>query len=75
MLETLLVADSLTKVLKDCVYNRRGRARQLLNVDILRKFFLLSHPVIDSVCGVLCEALVHLRLVQLDIAPLDDLGA
>jgi len=44
-------------------------------VDILCKFFLLSNPLIDSVCGVLYEALVHHLLVQLDLAPLDVLGA
>ena len=75
VLETLLVANGLSKVLKDCVYNRRRRALETINVDILRRFCLLSHPFIDSVCGVLCEALVHLHLVQLDLALLDVLGA
>ena len=76
VLETLFVADGLSKVLKDCVYNRGRRTPEVsTNVDILRRFCLLSHPFIDSVCGVLCEALVHLYLVQLDSAALDILGA
>ena len=80
VLETLLVANSLTKVLKHCVYNCRGRAREAFatlftNVDIFREFFLLRHPLLDSVCRVLCEALVHLHLVQLDQALLNVLGA
>ena len=76
VLETLLEANGLAKVLKDCVYNRRGRAlEEGTNVDILRRFLLLSHPSIDSVCGVLCETIVHLYLVQLDSALLDVLGA
>jgi len=70
--ETLLVANGLSKVLKDCVYNRRRRAHELVtNVDILRKFFLLSDPLLDSVYGVLYEALVHLYPVQLDSAIVD----
>ena len=44
-------------------------------MDILRRFFLLSDPLNDSVCRVLCEALVHLHLVQLDSAVLDVAGA
>ena len=76
VLETLLEANGLSKVLKHCVYNRRGRALEhTTNEDILRKFLLLSHPLLDSACAVLCEALVHLHLVQLDSAPLDVLGA
>ena len=75
MLETLLVANSLAKVLKHCVHNRRGRASELINEDILREFFLLRHPLLDSACAVLCEALVHLHLVQLDSAHVDVLGA
>ena len=75
VLETLLVANGLTKVLKHCVYNRRGRASQIHNANILRRFLLLSHPFIDGVCRVLYEALVHHLLVQLDLAPLDVLGA
>ena len=75
MLKTLLVANSLIKVLKHCVYNCRRRAPEILNVDILRKLLLLSHPRIDGICRVLYEALVHLHLIQLDSAPLDVLGA
>ena len=76
VLETLLVANGLAKVLKDCVYNRRGRAPEYTtNEDILRKLLLLSHPLLDSACAVLCEAPVHLYLVQLDNALLDVLGA
>jgi len=75
VLETLLEANSLPKVIKDCVYNRRGRALEILNFDILRRFFLLSDPLLDSICGVLYVALVHLYLVQLDLAPLDVLGS
>ena len=75
VLETLLVANGLTKVLKYCVYNRRGRAHETLNVHILRRFFLFRHPLFDSVCRVLCEARVHHLLVQLDSAVLDVLGA
>ena len=76
VLETLLEENCLPKVLKDCVYNCRGRAMEVItNVDILRKIFLLSDPFIDSVCGVLYESIVHLHLVQLDPAPLDVLGA
>ena len=44
-------------------------------MDILLRFFLLSNPLKDSVCRVLCEALVHLYLVQLDSAVLDVAGA
>ena len=83
VLETLLVANGLAKVLKHCVYNRRGRAPEatiaeialFTNADILRIFFLLSHPFIDSVCGVLYEARVHNLIVQHDSAILDVLGA
>ena len=74
VLETLLVVNGLSKVLKHCVYNRRRRAPETDNLDILRKFFFLSHPVIDSVCGILYEVLVHLNLVQHDLATLDVLG-
>jgi len=74
VLETL-VANGLSKVLKHRVYNRRRRACETINVNILRRFLLLSHPFIDSVCGVLYEAIVHLHLVQLDLAPFDVLGA
>jgi len=42
---------------------------------MLRKFLLLSHPSINSVCGILCEAIVHLHLVQQDSAALDVLWA
>ena len=44
-------------------------------MNILRRFFLLSDPLNDSVCRVLCEARVHLHLVQLDSAALDVAGA
>ena len=54
VLETLLVANRLSKVLKDCIYNRRGRAPEAFtNVDIFRRFCLLSDPFIDRVCSVL----------------------
>jgi len=80
VLETLLVANCLSKVLKQCVYNRRRRAPEagnaiITNVDILRRLLLLSHPFIDSVCGVLSEALMHLHLVQLDNTIINVLGA
>ena len=76
VLETLLVPNGLSKVLKNCVYNRRRRALELaINADILRRFCLFSHPSNDRVCGVLCEALVHLHLVQPDLASYDVLGA
>ena len=44
-------------------------------MDILRRFFLLSDQLKDSVCRVLCEALAHHLLVQLDLALLDVSGA
>ena len=44
-------------------------------MDILRRFFLLSDPLLDSVCGVLYEVQVHLHLVQLDKAEIYVLGA
>ena len=75
VLETLLVANCLTKILKHCVYNSRRRAFEAHNVDILREFFLLSDPVRDSICGILYEAPVDLYLVQLDSPPVDVLGA
>ena len=75
VLETLLVANGLSKVLKDCVYNRRRRALKTINDDILRRFCLLSHPFINSVCSVLCESIVHLLLVQLNTATADVLGS
>ena len=74
-LETLLVPNSLSKVLKHHIYNRRGRALELINVDILRGFCLLSHPLLDSVCGILYEATVHPYIVQLDYAAVDVLGS
>ena len=74
VLETLIF-NSQSKVLKHCVYNCRGRALERMNVDILRGFLLLSDPLIDSVSGVLYEALVHHLLVQLDNAVLNVLGA
>ena len=49
VLETLLVANGFSKVLKDCVYNRRRRAPETFNIDIFRGFCLLSHPITDSV--------------------------
>ena len=36
---------------------------------------MLSDPLNNSVCRVLCEALVHHLLVQLDLAALDVAGA
>ena len=65
VLETLLVADGLSKVLKDWVNSLRGRAIETINVDILSRFFLLGLPSIDYVCGVLIE---RNYLVQLDSA-------
>ena len=44
-------------------------------MDILRRFLLLSDQLKDSVCRVLCEARVHLLLVQHDSALLDVAGA
>ena len=73
--QVLEMANGLSKVRKDWVYNRRRRAPETTNVDILRRICLPSHPTIDSACGVLCEALVHLFLVQHDLAALDVLGA
>ena len=72
VLETLLVVNSLFKVLEYLVYNLRRRAPEApTNEDIIRRFFLLSDPIIDCVCGVLCEAIVHLFLIQLDSATLN----
>ena len=76
VLETLLVANGLSKVLKYLVdYNRRRAPEASTNVDIIRRFCLHSHPIIYSVCSVLCEAVVHLYLVQLDPTLIDVLWA
>ena len=75
VLKTLLVAYSASKVCENCIDNLSRRAREVFNMDIFRRSFLLSDPFIDSVCSVLYEANVNKHLVQLDNALLDVLGA
>ena len=75
VLQALLVAYSASKVCENCIDNLSRRALEVLNMDIFRRSFLLSDPFIDRICGVQCEARVHLHLVQPDSAPLDVLGA
>ena len=74
--ETLPYANGPSKVFKHLVeYLSRRASEATTNVDILRRFFLLKYPFSDSICSVLCEAFVHLFLVQLDLTVPDVLGS